>query len=105
VLRRTLGHARAPISFSGIVLDPRITRVSRDGIPIELTPQEYRLLSYLAFNRGRVISQAQLTEHIYSDDIERSYNAIEVLVGRLRKRLGHGVIRTRRGFGYYVEAE
>jgi DNA-binding response OmpR family regulator len=88
-----------------MVLDTRIMQVSRDGVPLNLTPQEYRLLAYLVMHRGRVVSQLELTEHLYSQDFERDSNAIEVLVGRVRRRLGEGVIKTRRGFGYYVEGE
>jgi DNA-binding response OmpR family regulator len=46
----------------------------------------------------------ELVEHLYAQDFERESNAIEVLVGRVRRRLGTDVIMTRRGFGYYVEA-
>ena len=65
-----------------------------------LTPQEYRLVAYLAHQRGRVVSQLEITEHLYAQDFERESNSIEVLVGRVRKRLGSDIIRTRRGFGY-----
>jgi DNA-binding response OmpR family regulator len=51
------------------------------------------------------VSQLELTEHLYQQDFERSSNSIEVLVGRLRRRLGPDIIKTRRGFGYYIEAD
>lgn len=105
VLRRSNGHAGTPIRFAGYVLDPRRMQLSRDGIPVDLTPQEYRVLSYLAMHRGEVISQLRLTEHIYAQDFERNSNSIEVLVGRLRRRVGAEVIKTKRGFGYYIEAD
>lgn len=103
VIRRSNGHASTPIRFGDFALDTRLMQLSRDGVPIELTPQEYKLLAYLAFHRGQVVSQMQLTEHIYNQDFERSSNSIEVLVGRLRRRLGSDIIKTRRGFGYYIE--
>jgi two-component system OmpR family response regulator len=103
VLRRAHGHASTPVTFSGYVLDTRLMRLSRDGMPIELTPQEYKVLTYLALHRGEVVSQLRLTEHIYAQDFERNSNSIEVLVGRLRRRLGAETIKTRRGFGYYIE--
>ena len=105
VLRRANGHAAAPVGFNGYVLDTRLMRLSRDGMPIELTPQEYKVLTYLALHRGEVVSQLRLTEHIYAQDFERNSNSIEVLVGRLRRRLGADIIRTRRGFGYYIEGD
>ena len=75
-------------------------QVTEAGIQIDLTPQEFRLIAYLLHNRGKVLSQLQITEHIYRQDFERDSNAVEVLIARLRKRLGHEVVKTRRGFGY-----
>ena len=103
VIRRSNGHASTPIRFKEFALDTRMMQLTREGVPFELTPQEYKLLAYLALHRGEVVSQLQLTEHIYNQDFERTSNSIEVLVGRLRRRLGNDVIKTRRGFGYYIE--
>ena len=86
--------------FGPYQLDMRTMQVSADGLPIELTPQEFKLIAYMVHHRGRVVSQLEITEHIYSQDYERDSNAVEVLVGRVRKRLGKDVIKTRRGFGY-----
>ncbi len=102
VLRRAHGHAATRLGFCGYVLDTRLMQVTRDGVPIGLTPQEYKVLAYLAVHQGEVVSQFRLTEHVYAQDFERSSNAIEVLVGRLRRRLGADVIKTRRGFGYVI---
>ncbi len=87
------------------MLDTRQMRVSREGQPIPLTPQEYRLVSYLMHNNNRVVDQMELTEHLYSQDFERDSNSIEVLVGRTRRKLGKNSIKTRRGFGYIMEDE
>ena len=103
IIRRAHGLASTPIHFGDYVLDARLMQLSRNGVPIDLTPQEYKALVYLAHHRGQVVSQLQLTEHIYNQDFERNSNSIEVLVGRLRRRLGQEVIKTRRGFGYYIE--
>ena len=103
VLRRSNGFAASPIQFGPFVLDTKLMRLSRDGIPIELTPQEYKVLTYLAYHRGEVISQLRLTEHLYTQDADRNSNSIEVLVGRLRRRIGVDAIKTKRGFGYYIE--
>jgi DNA-binding response OmpR family regulator len=73
-------------------------------VPVHLSPQEYRLVQYLALHAGRVVSQFELTEQLYAQDFERDSNAVEVLVGRVRKKLGSDLIRTRRGFGYIIEA-
>lgn len=105
IIRRANGLASSLIAFGGYVFDARQMQVSRDGVPIELTPLEYRLLSQLLHNRGRVLSQAELTDHLYSQDSDRDPNSIEQLVGRLRRRLGQGIIETRRGYGYVLPGD
>jgi two-component system OmpR family response regulator len=105
VVRRANGFSASRMEFSGYVLDTRLKQLSQDGVLIELTPQEYKLLAYLVLHRGEVISQLQLTEHIMQQEPERSSNSIEVVVGRLRKLLGRDVIKTKRGFGYFIESQ
>ena len=102
IVRRSGGFASSRVEVEDLVLDTRAMQVTRDGIPISLSPQEYRLFAYLAHQRGRVVSQMEITEHLYAQDFERESNSIEVLVGRVRRRLGTEVIKTRRGFGYYM---
>lgn len=103
ILRRAGGLSSPRIDIHDLVLDTRLMQVQRNGVPIAVPPQEYRLLSYLAHRRGQVVSRMEITEHLYSQDFERESNSIEVLIGRIRKRLGGHVIKTRRGFGYYVD--
>ena len=79
--------------------------VALDGIPVAVTPLEFRLLAYLALNRDRVIAPGELLEHLYGDDDAREANALEAIVARLRRKLGPGVIATRRGFGYHLDAQ
>jgi DNA-binding response OmpR family regulator len=105
LVRRSSGRAQPSIAVANVMLDPRTGQVSVDGIPVNLTPLEFRLVNYLFHHRGRVISQAELSENLYSHDSERDSNAIEALVGRLRKKLKADIIETRRGFGYIVPAE
>jgi DNA-binding response OmpR family regulator len=102
LIRRSVGMATSRIEIGDLVLDLRAMQISRAGVPVPLTPQEYKLVAYLAHQRGRVVSQLEITEHLYSQDFERDSNSIEVLVGRVRKRLGADIIRTRRGFGYFI---
>ncbi len=103
LVRRAGGFASSRLEIGDLVLDLRAMQVTRHGVPVGLTPQEYKLVAYLAHQRGRVCSQLEITEHLYAQDFERESNAVEVLVGRVRKKLGNDVIRTRRGFGYYLE--
>lgn len=105
IIRRSNGLASSRINFGDYVFDARQMQVSRDGVPIELTPLEFRLLSQLLHSRGRVLSQVELTDHLYSQDSDRDPNSIEQLVGRLRRRLGQGIIETRRGYGYVLPGD
>ena len=102
LVRRANGLASSRVPFGKYLLDLRTMEVTEDGMPMELTPQEFKLISYLVHRRGQVISQLEITEHIYNQDYERDSNAVEVLVARLRKRLGAEVVKTRRGFGYVL---
>ena len=103
ILRRAAGHASSQISCGPVTLDTRSGRVFVDGAPIKLTSHEYRLLSYLMHHTGRVVSRAELTEHLYDQDFDRDSNTIEVFVGRLRKKLAVDLIQTVRGLGYLID--
>jgi two-component system, OmpR family, response regulator len=104
LLRRSTGQVQPIITIGPVSVDPRTQQVSVNSIPVSLTPLEYRLISYLFHNQGRVVSQTELGEALYSHDNERDSNAIEALVGRLRKKIKAKIIDTRRGFGYIVTA-
>jgi two-component system OmpR family response regulator len=102
LLRRSSGSASAVISIGPVRLDTRQMSVSVDGARLDLSPLEFRLLSYLMHHSGRIVSQLELTEHVYGEDIERGSNAVEVLIARVRKKLGVDLITTRRGYGYII---
>ncbi len=105
LIRRAAGQATALLVNGRMTLDTRRMAVSLDGVPVHLSPQEYRLVSYLMQHAGRVVSQLELTEQLYAQDFERDSNAVEVLVGRVRRKLGADLIETRRGFGYLIELD
>lgn len=100
LIRRAAGHASPDIECGPIRVDTRNGRVSVEGVPVKLTAQEFKIVSYLAHHKGKVISRTELTEHIYGQDFDRDSNTIEVFIGRLRKKLGAPVIETVRGLGY-----
>ncbi len=102
IIRRSAGRASAVLTIGPVALDTRKMWVTVDGVPIKLSPQEYRLLSYLMHHAGRVVSQTELAEHLYDQGFERDSNAVEVLVGRVRRKLPVDLIETRRGFGYII---
>lgn len=103
ILRRATGQTNPVIQVGSLSLDTRQMRITVDGNPVHLSPQEYRLVSYLIQHAGRVVSQLELTEQLYAQDFERESNAIEVMIGRVRRKLGNTLIETRRGFGYIIE--
>jgi two-component system OmpR family response regulator len=105
LIRRASGHAATELRSGRIALDPRGARVSIDGLPVRLTSHEFRVLSYLMHHRGRVVSQAELSEHIYAQDLDRDSNTVEVFIARLRRKLGAGAIETVRGLGYRMAAD
>lgn len=102
LVRRSGGLGSSLQEHGDLVFDLGRMSVTRDGTPVELTSLEWRTLAFLLINRTRVISPSELLEHLYGDDA-REANALEAVIARLRRKLGPGVIGTRRGFGYFLE--
>ena len=102
LLRRSTGSAQVVISAGPLTLDTKQMIVVVDDVPIDLSILEYRLLSYLIHHKGRLVTQLELTEHVYGEDIERDSNSVEVLISRVRKKIQVDVIVTRRGYGYII---
>jgi two-component system response regulator PhoP len=104
LLRRSGGWATAAMSCGAITLDTRTQTVTVEAQPVELTSFEYRILEHLMLHAGEIISKADLTERLYEQDFDRDSNVIEVLVGRLRRKLDPDErikpIETLRGRGY-----
>ena len=105
LIRRASGQVTPLLRSGTVVLDPRSAKVTVEGVPVRLTSHEFRVLSYLMHHRGRVVSQTELSEHIYSQDLDRDSNTVEVFIARLRRKLGPSVIETVRGLGYRIEAD
>jgi two-component system OmpR family response regulator len=103
LIRRASGQVQTAIRCGSVALDARTSRVTLDGTPIRLTSHELRVLSYLMHHRGRVVSQGELIEHIYSQGFDRDSNTVEVFIARLRRKLGPSFIETVRGAGYRIE--
>jgi two-component system, OmpR family, response regulator len=102
VIRRSAGQASSVITVGAVRLDERQKKVSVAGAPLSLSPLEYRLLAYLLLHRGRVVPQQELIENVYGENELHDSNALQVLVGRVRRKLPSDLIETRRGFGYLV---
>ncbi|CAM3264014.1 DNA-binding response regulator, OmpR family, contains REC and winged-helix (wHTH) domain [Paracoccus aminovorans] len=103
LVRRAGGRGNATQQVGRLTVDLNRMTAAIDGIPVPVTPLEFRLVSYLALNRDRTVPPTELLEHLYGDDDSRETNAVEAIVTRLRRKLGPGVIGTRRGFGYHLE--
>ena len=102
LIRRASGHAQPELRCGPLALDPRSAKVTMHGATVKVTSHEFRVLSYLMHHRGRVVSQSELADHIYSQDRDRDSNTVEVFVARLRRKLGSGVVETVRGLGYRI---
>lgn len=102
IIRRSSGQASSTMAFGDVTIDLRTKTVTCLGLPVDLTPLEYRCLAFLATNSERNVAQIELTEQLYAQDFERDSNSVEVLVGPLRRKLGHEFIATRRGYGYRI---
>ena len=109
LLRRAAGVARPVLRCGPITLDTAARSVSLDGVSLELTGHEYKVLEYLMLNRGKVVSKTELTEHVYDQDFDRDSNVIEVFIGRLRRKLDpdnrYQPVETLRGRGYRFALE
>ncbi|MFT3731751.1 MAG: response regulator transcription factor [Hyphomicrobium sp.] len=102
LIRRSVGQGSALLTAGGLAVDTRQMRIQMGGVPVAVSPLEYRLISYLIHHKGRVVPPTELIGHLYGDDDARDANALEAVVTRLRKKLGQDLIETRRGFGYIV---
>jgi two-component system response regulator PhoP len=104
LMRRSGGWASATLACGPLELDTRAQTVAVDGKTVELTSFEYRILEHLMLRAGEVVSKTELTERLYDQDFDRDSNVVEVLVGRLRRKLDPEEslkpIETLRGRGY-----
>ena len=109
LIRRTGGWSQAVLICGPIALDTGAQQVMLADQAVELTAYEYKLLEYLILHAGTVISKTELTEHLYQEDEDRDSNVLEVLVGRLRRKLDPdrtlNPIETLRGRGYRFRLE
>jgi two-component system, OmpR family, response regulator len=105
VLRRTAGHATNTVTVGPLSIDHRRKAVTAAGRPVDLTPLEFRLLSTLALSPGTVVGGSDLLEQVYGHDHDKDVNALEALLGRLRRKIGSEMIATRRGIGYFLKSD
>lgn len=109
LVRRASGWSDSTLECGPITVDTASQRVTVSGNPIDLTAFEYKVLEHLMLHAGQVISKTELSEHMYEEDVERDSNVLEVIIGRLRKKLDPdktlNPIETLRGRGYLLRLE
>ncbi|TWI31026.1 response regulator transcription factor [Paracoccus sulfuroxidans] len=105
LVRRSGGRGASVQDLGRLSVDMNRMTATLDGAAQHLTPLEFRLLAYLTLHRDRPVPPTELLEHLYGGDDNKEINALEAIIARLRRKLGPGIIATRRGFGYQVEAE
>ena len=104
LVRRSAGWAKSTIAIGAYRLDASKQELFFANQIVSLTAFEYKLIEYLMLHAGKVVSKTELSEHVYAEEMERDSNVIEVLVGRMRKKMDpereHDPIETLRGRGY-----
>ncbi|TXC71837.1 response regulator transcription factor [Sphingomonas ginsenosidivorax] len=104
LVRRAAGHAGALVACGPLVFDAQLGTFELDGLPVKLTAFEWRVLSALMLRREVVVERADLIERVYEGDADVDSNSIEVIIGRLRRKIGATLIETVRGRGYRLTA-
>ena len=104
LVRRAAGHAATRLECGPIAFETQTGQFELDGLPLKLTAFEWRVLSALMLRKDAVIERLDLLERVYEGDADVDSNSLEVIVGRLRKKIGRDRIETVRGRGYRLTA-
>ncbi|WP_428679948.1 response regulator [Reyranella sp.] len=104
LVRRSTGHATPRIESGAVSFDAQTGVFELDGLPLKLTALEWRVLECLILRKGVVIERGDLTEKVYQGDVGTDSNSLEVIVARLRRKIGRDAIETVRGRGYRLTA-
>lgn len=100
LIRRSAGHAHPLLVVGELSYDVHSLRFSWAGEALVFTALEGRILAYLMHHPGRVVTRAELGEHVYDGGLDPDSNTLDVLIGRIRRKLGSGYLRTERGQGF-----
>lgn len=100
LVRRSAGLANPVLQLGPLSLDTHSGRFSLQGQPLAFTAQEQRILAYLMHRPGRVVSRSEIAEHVYARDMDPDSNTVDVLIGRIRRKLGRPMLHTERGRGF-----
>lgn len=102
LIRRGAAVASPKLEFGDVAIDLAQRSVSRDGAPVVLAPSEYAVLEFLALHHGKLVTRTELYEHLFDEEEDSLSNLLDVRVSNLRRKLGPGLIVTRRGHGYGI---
>lgn len=104
LVRRATGHAATRIQCGNLAYDTQLGSFELDGLPLRLTAFEWRVLSTLMLRKEAVVARSELLDRVYEYDADVDSNSIEVIIGRLRRKIGAEMITTVRGHGYCLTA-
>jgi DNA-binding response OmpR family regulator len=102
--RRAYGRKSDLLRIGALELELSSRRLRRNGVELELTAREWRLVEYLALRRGQVVPRSEIEAHIYDELVSPMSNVVDTAVYNLRRKIGPELIQTRRGLGYVLEA-
>ncbi|MPS69764.1 response regulator [Novosphingobium aerophilum] len=100
LVRRSRGHAATRIKCGSLTFDVQLGHFEMDGLPLRLTAFEWRVLSALMLRKDMVVERRELIDKAYEYDADVDSNSLEVIIGRLRRKVGSDMIQTVRGRGY-----
>jgi two-component system, OmpR family, response regulator len=104
LVRRSTGHAATRIQCGRLAYDTQLGSFELDGLPLRLTAFEWRVLSTLMLRKEAVVERGELIDRVYEYDADVDSNSVEVIIGRLRRKIGAEMISTVRGLGYCLTA-
>jgi DNA-binding response OmpR family regulator len=104
LVRRAAGHAAPRIACGRLSLEAQTGVFEIDGLPLRLTALEWRVLECLMMRKEAVVERSTLADKVYEGDVGTDSNSLEVIVARLRRKIGKDLIRTERGRGYKLTA-
>lgn len=104
IVRRAAGHADTRIVCGSLAFDSQLGVFELEGLPLRLTALEWRVLSCLSLRKEVIVDRAELIERVYEGDGSVDSNSLEVIVARIRRKIGASMIETVRGRGYRLTA-
>ncbi|MBN9047259.1 MAG: response regulator transcription factor [Rhizobiales bacterium] len=105
LVRRAAGHAAPRITCGSLSLEAQTGLFELNGLPLKLTALEWRVLECLIMRKDTVVERSLLAEKVYEGDVGTDSNSLEVIVSRLRQKIGKDAIETERGRGYKLSAK